>query len=92
MAKLVECCKCKYNKSHSTTFQDEDPFWQGKMSQKYDCEANTAVTHTFKETVTARTCPYFRSRSLTAWQEVRYDAFRAILNFTKSGINHFLKK
>ncbi len=78
MAKYTRCSQCKYLK--------DDTEWNG-----YSCEADLTKMIINLELMFPQNCYLYRSRTLTAWQEVRQDAWKKIspVGIVKSVINLF---
>lgn len=70
MSKKVKCSQCKYIQSEGI-FNSGEPIFQ-----KYRCNAD--IRFIIERASLPRECLLYRSRTLTAWQEVKQDIWNRI--------------
>lgn len=85
MPKNIKCSQCKYHE----TFGVFSPTEGGYASHR--CKADTSIKLDVINVNQLRDCPLYRSRTETAWQEVRRNIVQAIPNFIKDIIGIFKK-
>ena len=103
MCKKVKCSQCKHLLEKGTTknligenritFTRYDTAYESRdnILNVYSCGADRSLPDMVGEKISRpRKCPCFRSRTLTARQEIWQDIFQVIPNAIKSVINYFL--
>jgi len=58
----------------------------------FGCEANKGNVLTSAQINRPTDCKFFRSNTLTAWQEVKQNVFQTIPNLLRNIANYFIKK
>ena len=85
MAKNIKCTQCEYLRKAGVFSPTEG----GSLS--HWCEADTSID-LYEPVIThTRDCRFFRSRTKTAWQEIKEDIFQTIPKAIKTVINYFVK-
>ncbi len=85
MSKNIKCSQCRYLRIGGVYSPTDGG------TAFYDCRADLSIKLNKNIANQLRDCPFFRSETKTAWQEVREDIFKIIPDFIREIIG-FLKK
>lgn len=69
MSKNIKCSHCKYLEPRPSVIDPDDP----PKEEEFICEADKNLVLIRSEISNLRDCTFYRSRTETAWQEVRKD-------------------
>jgi hypothetical protein len=85
MSKNIKCSQCKYL---GETIGVGNPEEGEEISSSFVCEADTSIQLNENNIKQLWECSFFRSRTETAWNEVKKD----IINFLAKIFNFLIRK
>ena len=83
----MKCAQCdNLREGRIISYEDKD------TPRTYGCMADVSILLNEDDIKNNRECSFFRSRTKTAWQEVKEDIFQTIPKAIKTMINYFVSK